>query len=342
MAKKNHPQNPTPVPVDYVHRTNSNPRLFMREDVINGIRVQLERDRELPPWHAVVVRPRQVGGYGLLAGHHRLEAVHRANENGANIRTIPAWIREDLEEGEVDRFQVLSNLQTGLTDLELGLFLLDECPEIKSRRHYGRGRQGGLRQCARQMGMQESKVRRCREAAVVFQYLQQTGPECPRFPLELLAGNASQLAELARIPICELWPHMVRLVLEDNWRVEATRRAVRTVCRHFVPLLQECLDWKTEKRHVAIGSMISAYARGEINLQVALPLVRRYAGLLPETPLQTMPGHKSRSAGNQEHRFIIGDALGILPDMEPGSVDLVVTSPPWYKTRHVPPAPRFA
>ena len=335
------PQNPVPIAVNRIH-SNRNPRLYLREDVVEGIRVQLEREREIPPWYAVVVRTREDGGYELLAGHHRLEAVRLANQNGAGIREIPAWVRDDLNDDEVNRFQVLSNLQTGLTELELGLFLLEEFPEVKARRHYGRGRQGGLRECARQLGMQESKVRRCREAAVVFQHLHKKRPGTlwTSHP-ERLEGKAFHLAEIARVPVRELWFYLLHVCLSERWSVDKTRRAVRMVCTHFVPLLEEYRDWLAAGTEDLVGLFVSEYAAGNTNLSETLETVRGLVGFPLDIPAHSSIDRRSASQSGGARTLIVGDALDVLPSLEAGTIDLVVTSPPWYNTRHVPPSPRF-
>ncbi|MCK5806497.1 MAG: ParB N-terminal domain-containing protein [Lentisphaeria bacterium] len=343
MATQSSAKKPIRIAVDKVHRSESDPRLYRRNEVIEGIRVQLERDGELPLWHAIVVRPRGAGGYELLAGHHRMQAVHDANENGANIREVPAWIREDLKDDEANRFRVLSNLQAGLSDLELGLFLIDEFPDILDRRHTGRGVQGGARNCAKKMGVGESKVRRCREAALVFQNLQRVAKNAPDFAPEQLEGKASHLAEIARVPVQELWQYLAGFILREHWSVDRTRRAVRMIRNHFVPILQDYQDWRTEEREPVVASIICDYAKGDTSLQEALTLVRRYAGVPPSSPTYSSADRTFREPpSDRQHRLLVGDALQVLPCMDQESIDLVVTSPPWYNARHIAPAPLFA
>lgn len=346
---------PTLIRVGDLHSSTANPRHYLRDEVVEGIAAQLLRDRTFPSHYALIVRPRPKGGYEILAGHHRYEAVLRANANDAGIHRVPAWVLSGVADREAAYLRLLSNLQSSFSDLELGCFLLQE-PEVRGRHHGGRGRQGGLRQCARKLGLPESKLRRCRDAARVYEYLRECGlpPEwrdgaASRDLARTLTDKTFQLAEIARVETRQLWPYLVDACLRSGWAVACTRHAVRAVRAYFVPLLRQHpeppvdpLDW------YGAGTAIVAYLdEGRIGLHHALTVVSRWAGL----PDSAQPGGTAATAGSTPaaHRLIVGDCLSVLTGarataspMPPSSVDLVVTSPPWHNTRHIPPAQRFA
>jgi DNA modification methylase len=347
---------PTLVRVDEICPNDANPRLYLRDEVVTGICAQLLRDGGFPPWYAVIVRPRPEGGYELLAGHHRYVAVLRANEQDAGIGEIPAWVVHDLSDKEASRLQVLSNLQTGLTDLELGLFLLQEFPELKGRQHYGRGRQGGLRQCGREFGMPESRLRRCRDAAMAYEYIvthglpPEHGEEAAQGALApALAEVSFQLAEIARVETRQLWPYLLDACRRGDWTVARTRQAVRAVRAHFPPLLRQRPNPPADPQEwQVVGRAIVEYlGDGRGGLHRALAEVSRWAGVPSHIPAAGTP--YGDDFGHSARRLIVGDAIAVLAragmgasPLPPASVDLVITSPPWYNTRYVPPAPRFA
>ncbi len=356
MTLASHSRGPRPIPLDAIRPSVANPRLHLRNEVVEGICAQLLRDGSFPPWYAVIVRPHPAGGYECLAGHHRYAAALRANDQGAGIRAIPAWVVHGLSDKEAGRLQVLSNLQTGLTDLELGLFIMQEVPEVKQRQHYGRGRQGGLRQCGRELGLPESRLRRCRDAAMAYEYIvthglpQETGTVAAQEALApALAEMSFQLAEIARVEIRQLWPYLLDACRRGDWSVARTRQAVRAVRAHFPPLLRQRPNPPADPREwqVAGRAIVEYLEDGRGGLHRALAEVSRWAGVPSHTPAAGTP--YGDDCGQLARRLIVGDAIAVLTRagrgaslLPPASVDLVITSPPWYNTRHVPPAPRFA
>ncbi|NLF17880.1 MAG: ParB N-terminal domain-containing protein [Lentisphaerae bacterium] len=349
------PSGPVLIAIDDLHSSPANPRHYLRKEVVEGIVAQLRRDGTFPRIYALIVRPRPEGGYEILAGHHRYEAVRLANAKDTDIREVPAWVLSGVDDREAAYLRLLSNLQSGFSDLELGSFLLDE-PEVRGRHHGGRGRQGGLRQCARKLGLPESRLRRCRDAALVYRYADECGLPA-RWSMEvasgdlalMLADKAFQLAEIARVEPRQLWPYLVDACLDQRWTVARARHAVRAVRAHFVPLLRQHPEPPGDPPGwYGAGMAIVAYlGEGGIGLHLALTIVSSWAGL----PDPAQPGETAATAGSTPaaHRLIVGDCLAVLKSattsaspLPPSSVDLVVTSPPWYNTRHIPPAQRFA
>lgn len=89
-----------------------NPRLVMREDVIESIRAGL-KDGFLP-CYALQVWP-QGDHFLVLSGHHRLEAAKREG-----ITELPCFVREELDEEDAYMVLATANAQGELSPLEIG------------------------------------------------------------------------------------------------------------------------------------------------------------------------------------------------------------------------------
>jgi hypothetical protein len=101
---------------DRLHPHPGNPRLFDREEVIEGIAQSL-RSSGFDPAHALIVRP--LGDdWQIISGHHRRRASERAE-----LDRIPCWVRE-LDDATAYMMLVTCNAQSGLTALEYGLHAL--------------------------------------------------------------------------------------------------------------------------------------------------------------------------------------------------------------------------
>ncbi|MCL6559146.1 MAG: ParB/RepB/Spo0J family partition protein, partial [Firmicutes bacterium] len=100
------------IPLDRIQPHPDNPRLSLREDVVESLALRMQ-EGGFPECHALLVRTLG-NSYQVVAGHHRLEAAKRA-ELGA----VPCWVREMSDE-EAFMELVLSNQQGELTPLERG------------------------------------------------------------------------------------------------------------------------------------------------------------------------------------------------------------------------------
>ena len=101
-----------PIPIDKIKPHPDNPRLSLREDVVEALARQIE-EQGFADCHALLVRPLN-GFYQVAAGHHRLEAAKRAG-----LEKVPCWVKEMTDE-EAFMELVLSNQQSELTPLERG------------------------------------------------------------------------------------------------------------------------------------------------------------------------------------------------------------------------------
>lgn len=100
------------IPLDKIQPHPDNPRLSLREDIVEALARQIE-EHGFADCHALLVRPLN-GFYQVAAGHHRLEAAKRAG-----LEKVPCWVKEMTDE-EAFMELVLSNQQSELTPLERG------------------------------------------------------------------------------------------------------------------------------------------------------------------------------------------------------------------------------
>lgn len=101
------------IPIDKLQPHPDNPRLVMREDVVEGIVAQLKASGVFNEKHALNVRPLN-GHYQIISGHTRHESAKRAE-----VKEVPCWVEEMTDE-EAFMELVLSNAQGELSHLEIG------------------------------------------------------------------------------------------------------------------------------------------------------------------------------------------------------------------------------
>ena len=75
------------IPLDKIQPHPDNPRLSLREDVVESLALRMKEHGFLE-CHALLVRSLN-GTYQVSAGHHRLEAAKRAG-----LKVAPCWIRQ--------------------------------------------------------------------------------------------------------------------------------------------------------------------------------------------------------------------------------------------------------
>ena len=98
-----------------------NPRLMVRDDVVESIALQLRESGVFAPEHALLVRPVN-GHYEIISGHHRVEAARRAG-----LDAVPCWVREMSDEA-AHMGLMLANQQGELSPLEIGIHALKAVP----------------------------------------------------------------------------------------------------------------------------------------------------------------------------------------------------------------------
>lgn len=99
-----------------------NPRLVVREEIVQGIEAQLRSSGSFDPMFAIIARPLNEI-YQVVQGHHRLEAAKRAG-----LREVPCWVQE-MTDDEAYMQLVLGNVQGELSSLEIGIHALGMADE---------------------------------------------------------------------------------------------------------------------------------------------------------------------------------------------------------------------
>jgi len=188
-----------------------NPRLQMREDVVERIAAEIGR-HGFGQEHALLVR-RKDGVHQILSGHHRVEAAKRAG-----LAEVPCWVK-DLDDDEAFMQLVLANTQGELSPLEYG---------IHAFRHAGlaQGKAGaGLQDYCERTGFPHERTRQLRKAAEV---LSKTS-----WKVEL-GDKAYHLYEISKAPR-DVWSLLVDRLVAKGWSVSDTGSQVDKVRKFTIP-----------------------------------------------------------------------------------------------------------
>jgi ParB/RepB/Spo0J family partition protein len=102
---------PESIPLDQLHSHPDNPRLFLRDEVIDSIAAQIKNTGQFDEAHALLVRPVN-GGYQIIQGHHR-----RAAADKAGLKRVPCWVRE-MTDDEAKDLLFKGNIQAPYTEEE--------------------------------------------------------------------------------------------------------------------------------------------------------------------------------------------------------------------------------
>ena len=201
------------VPIGKLTPHPQNPRISVREDVVESIRKQIEASGSFPAEHALLVRPLD-GGYQIVSGHHRLEAAKRAQ-----LDTVPCWVRP-LDDETAFLQLALSNAQGELTPLEIGLHALQAVPPEKG----GRGKKGGLSEYAERLGRSRQYICELRDAASVYSTCKLSARA------DSLVEKAKHLAAIRKTEEA-VWPFLVEGLQKNDWSLEETQKKADKVSR---------------------------------------------------------------------------------------------------------------
>lgn len=194
------------VSVDLLDDHPDNPRVLIRDDVIDGIVANL--NGEWPQQHALHVRP--LGDrFQIISGHHRRRAAEKAG-----IDSVWCWI-EVMDDDEAFMCLATSNNQGELSPLEIGIHALKAVPVEKG----GRGKSGGLSAYAEKIGKDQSNISKYRNAATVSKKVGN---------ITYLLNKAGHLAAIHKSPE-ETWELLVEWMLRDK-SVAETEQQVNRVC----------------------------------------------------------------------------------------------------------------
>lgn len=181
--------------IDRIDPHPKNPRMCMREDVIEQIAAQVAASG-FSQKHAVHVRP--LGDrFELISGHHRFEAAKKCG-----LSELPAWV-DELDDDAAYMQLVLANTQGELSPLERGI-------------HFnGSGR--GVREYAREVGRAPAAITFECQAAEVFTHVNTR-------PVDLL-DKTRHLAAIHGLP-ASCWAEAVPAMLASGWSVAETAKRV--------------------------------------------------------------------------------------------------------------------
>lgn len=200
--------NPQLLPIESIHPHPDNPRLVMRDDVVNGIAANIQDGFD--PAHALIVRDMGDGQYQIISGHHRYEAAKQAGLN-----QVPCWIRA-MDDDEAYMALVTSNSQGELSPLEIGMHAL-HCVGLSSG---GRGQRGGLRAYAEAIAKDHSNVAKLVSAARVAE-------NCGN-STTVLQDKTQHLSHVHALPE-PTWQPMVGWIIDNGATVAQTKDRVKAV-----------------------------------------------------------------------------------------------------------------
>jgi len=198
------------IELDHLHAHPDNPRLFLRDSVVEAIAAQIKDRGLFEERHAPHVRKVATGSYQIISGHQRVEAARRAE-----MTTVPCCVVE-MNDEEALRELLLSNAQSDLAPLEIGIHVL----RVVGRSKGGRGNKNGIAEYARKMGVAE---RTMKDWACAAQVAAKLGDQSPS-----LLPYTTSLSILHRTPE-EDWPELVTRMLSGSWTKEQTERYVDVI-----------------------------------------------------------------------------------------------------------------
>lgn len=199
-----------------------NPRVALREDVVDAIAADLEERGHMEARHAITVRA-VADGYEILSGHHRHAAAVKAGLAG-----VPCWVVE-MDDDEAYMALATSNNQGELAQLEYGLHAVDIAPKKGGKGHKGSERLD----YAGSIGKSKSYVSQAVGAAKVAKAVKEFTP------VNTLIDKAKHLYAIhAADP--SLWPVIVPHMLK-GWTVADTEHWVGKVNEFDIP--EHCSSW---------------------------------------------------------------------------------------------------
>jgi site-specific DNA-methyltransferase (adenine-specific) len=201
-------------PLDQLHPHPDNPRFQLREDVVERLTAEIAANG-FGAEHAILVRPIS-NGLQVVSGHHRLEAARRAG-----LSEVPAWVRL-MDDDEAFMQLVLSNTQGELSPLEIGVHALKAVPLAQG----GRGKRGGLSEYAERAGFGEDSLRQWRAAA---QVAENTPDTCREY-----TDRVRHLYEISKAPR-QTWPVLTQALIKRAWTVADTKATVDKIRQFDIP-----------------------------------------------------------------------------------------------------------
>jgi ParB/RepB/Spo0J family partition protein len=216
----------TLIPVAQLRPHPKNPRVALRDDVVDAIAADLAERGYMEARHSITVRAVD-DRWEIISGHHR-----HAASGKAGLDEVPCWVVE-MDDDEAYMALATSNNQGELAQLEYGLHAV-ELPEASR----GKGNKGSKRlEYAASIGKSKSYVSQAVGAAKVANAVKKFSP------LNILMTKAQHLYAIHSADP-SLWTVIVPHMLKD-WTVADTEHWVGKVkefeepegCSHWLPLV---------------------------------------------------------------------------------------------------------
>jgi phage N-6-adenine-methyltransferase len=192
----------TLIPVAQLRPHPQNPRVALREDVVDAIAADLEERGHMEARHALTVRAVD-DGYEIISGHHRQAAAGKAG-----IHEVPCWAVE-MDNDEAYMALATSNNQGEISPLEIGLHAL----------HRGKGDKWSGpkgKRYAELVGRHEQEISYAKAAAQVYQAV----PEEMKFTYVNLRTEGRDcwrhFAALKQIKDKASWPEAAARAMGDE------------------------------------------------------------------------------------------------------------------------------
>lgn len=319
------------IPIDQLHPHPDNPRLQLREDVIERLAAEMTAVG-FGPQHAIHGRPID-GGVQIISGHHRIEAARRAG-----LAEIPAWV-EEMGDDEAFMQLVLSNTQGELSPLEIGMHALTAVQLTQGKSG------GGLSAYAGKVGYGDDSVRQWRKAAEVYVSL----PETFREARPEVRKKHQHLYEIGKAPSAS-WPLLADSLIQCEWSAADTAHYVKSVREFDIP---EQWSWwlplpKVVERFLATREFAPATvarlvsAAGQVAEWIDANVVdkeRARVDLHDWLAAQGEAGWQPRAVAGYLQRLIAsqfvvegwhhGDWRDHIGKLDDGTVTLLLTDPPY-------------
>lgn len=298
------------IPIASICPHPNNPRLMMRDDVIDSIADHLKQSEKFEPRHAISVRAIE-DSYQLISGHHRVEACKKVG-----FEYIPAWI-VDISDEEAFYELVRSNAQGELSPLEIGIHALTKVP-LGER---GRGKSGGLREYANKISKTESSIRWYRDAAKVVE-------KCANVCAFL--DKTIHLATISKAPESE-WQYLTEQLIEQGWSVKKTESVVKAInevteikCPDWAVHVVKPDDWKQKAIQEALGDESNPRVPRDYKNLVD-ELVFNYDNLKPDRKVWVFEEGEPKYTTLDQRAVFIAKVNDIKPPLNKKKIDKAYT-----------------
>jgi phage N-6-adenine-methyltransferase len=187
-----------------------NPRVALRQDVVDAIAASLEDSGSMEARHAITVR--QLGeSFQIISGHHRHAAAVKAG-----LKQLPCWVVE-MDDDQAYMALATSNNQGEISPLEIGLHAL----------HRGKGDKWSGpkgKKYAELVGRDETDISKAKAAAVVYESM----PEGIKLAYANLRSEGHDkwrhLAAVKQIKDKKQWGDAVGRAFDETLTVEQCQR----------------------------------------------------------------------------------------------------------------------